>query len=61
MFDNICHSHSVILKEPKGLFTLPISERDFAVSLSLLRNIIIFIFNKMGYPNAKSDSRVNRP
>jgi len=44
-----------------GLFTRPISEHDFTVSESLLQNIIIFIFNKMGYPNAKSDSHVNRP
>ncbi len=33
---------------PKGLFTRPISEADFAVSECLLQNIIIFIFRKMG-------------
>ncbi len=45
----------------KGLFTRPISERDFAVSQSLLLNILIFIFRKMGQPNVKSNSRVNSP
>ncbi len=49
------------LCKSKGLFTRPISERDFAVSQSLLQNIIFFLFYKMGYPTAKSDSRVNRP
>jgi hypothetical protein len=56
----ICKTHHSTY-QAKGLFTRPISERDFAVSYSLLQNIIIFIFNKMGYPNAKSDPRVNRP
>jgi hypothetical protein len=36
----------------KGLFTRSISERDFTVSWCLLLNIIIFIFRKMGQPNA---------
>jgi hypothetical protein len=44
-----------------GLFIRLISECDFAVSLSFLENIIIFIFRYIGYPNVKSDSRVNRP
>ena len=43
------------------LFTRPISECDFAVSQSLLQIIIIFVFWLMAQPNAKSDSRVNRP
>ena len=43
------------------LFTRSISECDFAVSQSLLQIIIIFVFWLMAQPNAKSDSRVNRP
>ncbi len=45
----------------KGLFTRSISEHDLTISQSLLQNIIIFIFRKMGQSDAKSNSHVKRP
>jgi hypothetical protein len=45
----------------KGSFAHPIREADCTLSKCLLQNIIIFLLRKMRYPNAKSDSHVNKP
>jgi hypothetical protein len=45
----------------KGSFTRSISEADFALSLCVFQNEIIFLFMRMHKPYVKSTSRVNEP
>jgi hypothetical protein len=45
----------------KGLFTRPISEDNFALSVVFCFNMVVFLFYKKALANANSDSCVNQP